>query len=117
MKSNELNLDLDGDPFDTYCVYFIKCTTSNMVKIGYTEHIAQRFEEIQKYSPEKLEILKLIYVQDEQEARDLESQTHQQLKIYRAYREWFNIPQYIQERIQNPRGDGKYILPNTRRFQ
>ena len=98
---DELNLDINGDVFNTFCVYFIKCTTSCMVKIGYTEHIAQRFEEIQKYSPEKLEILKLIYVNSEQEARDLESQTHQQYKIYRAYREWFNIPQYIQRRIQN----------------
>ena len=97
---NELNLDINGDVFNSYCVYFIKCTTSGMVKIGYTEHIAQRFEEIQKYSPEKLEILKLIYVNNEQEARTLEYQTHQQFKKYHAYREWFNIPISIQKEIQ-----------------
>ena len=101
MREDELNLDIDGDVFNTYCVYFIRCTTSEMVKIGYTEHIAQRFEEIQKYSPEKLEILKLIYVHNEQEARTLEYQTHQQFKKYHAYREWFNLPQCIQRRIQN----------------
>ena len=98
---NELNLDINGDVFNSYCVYFIRCTTSDMVKIGYTEHIAQRFEEIQKYSPEKLEILKLIYVNDEQEARTLEYQFHQQFKKYHAYREWFNLPQHIQRRIQH----------------
>ena len=96
---NELNLDINGDVFNSYCVYFIKCTTSGMVKIGYTEHIAQRFEEIQKYSPEKLEILKLIYVNNEQEARTLEYQIHKQYKKYHAYREWFNIPQEIQNEI------------------
>mgnify|MGYP001572245305 FL=1 len=96
---NELMIDIDGDVFNTYCVYFIKCTTSDMVKIGYTEHIAQRFEEIQKYSPEKLEILKLIYVANEQEARRLEYQFHQQFKMYRVYGEWFDLPQSIQSKI------------------
>ena len=101
MREDELNLDIDGDVFNTYCVYFIRCTTSEMVKIGYTEHIAQRFEEIQKYSPEKLEILKLIYVHNEQEARDLEYQTHKRYQKYHAYREWFNIPQSVQKEIQS----------------
>lgn len=90
---NELNVDLDGNVFDTYCVYFIRCINSQMVKIGYTEHIAQRFEEIQKYSPEKLEILKLIYVNNQEEARQLEKQIHQKYKNYHCYREWFNLPQ------------------------
>ena len=98
--NTELNIDIDGDVFDTYCVYFIKCTQSDMVKVGYTEHIAQRFEEIQKYSPEKLEILTLIYVTNEQEARRLEKHYHKELKRYHAYREWFNIPQPIQDRLK-----------------
>ena len=55
----------------------------------------------QKYSPEKLEILTLKYVNSEEEARRLEKQTHQQLKKYHCYREWFNIPQTIQKEIQH----------------
>jgi hypothetical protein len=65
-------------------VYFVQCTVSGHVKIGYSQNPAQRLRKLDANAPAPLELL-AIFSAD----REVESLLHAEFKHLRLHGEWF----------------------------
>lgn len=89
-----IEYDADKDFYDIHskCVYMIRCTETGRTKVGYTDNISRRFNEIQMMCPTKLEVYHLIY---DDNANILEKRFHETFSAYRIHGEWFELPDTI----------------------
>lgn len=71
---------------DVGFVYFIRDTSSGMVKVGKSKNVWKRLKTLQNSTPGTLEILKTVATLSKSE---LESTFHKALKDYKVLGEWF----------------------------
>lgn len=76
-------------------IYFIRCETERLVKIGYASDIARRFSQLQVASPHRLEIIGVMVHYD----RSNEKQLHEYFAGHRVRGEWFRLAPHIQRYI------------------
>lgn len=75
-------------------IYFIQAKHNDLIKIGVTKNIAKRFKGLQNMSPVKLNLIRVIYgdEQDEQRLQEI-------LKDSRAHGEWFKASDSVKSVI------------------
>jgi len=89
--------------FHQKCVYFMRAydaedNPTNAFKIGYTDNLAKRFEELRFGYPFELKLFHVVYTQ---EANMLERIYHKQFKDVRLHHEWFQLPDNVIEKINH----------------
>jgi hypothetical protein len=76
-------------------VYFIRCTATNLVKIGFATDPFRRFSKIQSDSPAKLELLAI-----EPGEKDHETEIHSKFADLRRRGEWFECAEAILQHVR-----------------
>jgi hypothetical protein len=68
-------------------VYFVRCTSTDLVKVGYASHMPSRLSELQTGSASELVLERTIAAVDRAE----EKQLHARFAAKRVHREWFRL--------------------------
>lgn len=77
-------------------VYFVLCTETSAVKIGYADDPFRRFSKIQSDAPGDLELLAI-----EGGDKDREAELHAQFAEFRKRGEWFQYSAAIREHVES----------------
>jgi hypothetical protein len=81
-------------------VYFIRCVSSGLIKIGHTGDINKRFTALQTGSASRLELVGTIDTADDAAE---ERRLHVELAAHRAHGEWFRPVQAVTDIIPIPK--------------
>jgi hypothetical protein len=86
-------------------VYFCSGKTTGLIKIGWTFDPVRRVKDIQRMSPDRLQMIGFI-----PGSRELEKMIHEYLSKFRVHNEWFDpqppVVSLIQDLLDDYRNDG-----------
>lgn len=77
-------------------IYFVLCKEAQSVKIGVTNDVKKRFDSLQTANPFKLELLKFV-----EGNRNQEQEIHQKFEHLRVNGEWFSYSEELSNFIDN----------------
>jgi Meiotically up-regulated gene 113 len=77
-------------------VYIYQAEGTARIKIGWSRRLKQRSNTLQTSSPFPLHLLRAIDVED---GASLEATLHERYRLYRQYREWFELPKDVLEAL------------------
>lgn len=97
-EHNKYNLGYEPDEIKPGIVYFARRNSDGIIKIGFTSHPRQRYEQLKMKYKEPLEILLEIESED---PFTLEQQIHEELKEYNIEYEWFDLPDEVIEEYKS----------------
>ncbi len=80
-------------------LYFMITECEMFVKIGISSKIELRFSDIQRHSPLKLKLVKIL-CEKRSQACKLETSLHFEFKNYHLHSEWFKYAEIIQKRVK-----------------
>lgn len=92
------------------CVYFIECPAADLVKIGRTKNLAQRFSDLKTSSPLELRIAGVIPDAGKKE----EARLHARYDHLRVRGEWFRRAPELLEFIRNLENGPEVETPSVR---
>jgi hypothetical protein len=85
-------------------IYFLRCTGTPWVKIGWADDVIRRINDIQQYNPHRLQ---LVAVRNGK--RKEESRLHTKFSEYRRIGEWFELSDELTNFIREQMRPDRYL--------